>query len=130
MLDPLYGYLCLAKKLYECHLNKKESKEIFTSAFNFGPNISSSKTVEELVREFLVYWDGEYEIDCCISEYYEANTLNLISDKAIKYLDWRPKWDFERTIKKTSDWYFEVCKGESPFIKCLENIKDYNNTNF
>ena len=127
VLDPLYGYLCLAKKLYECQLNKNEKKNFFTSAFNFGPNNSSAKTVEELVQKFLIYWEGEYEIDFDISEYHEANTLNLISDKAIKYLDWQPKWDFEKSIKNTAEWYFEVNKGEKPFKKCLENIIEYNN---
>tara|TARA_B000000609_G_C24163910_1_gene345592 strand:- start:585 stop:1703 length:1119 start_codon:yes stop_codon:yes gene_type:complete len=130
VLDPLCGYLCLAKKLYECQFNKKEDKQLYASAFNFGPNISSSKTVEDLVREFLISWDGGYEIYNGISEYHEANTLNLISDKAIKYLGWRAKWDFQKTIKKTADWYFEVNKGASPFIKCSENIKEYNNENF
>jgi dTDP-D-glucose 4,6-dehydratase len=54
----------------------------------------------------------------------------LISDKAFKYLGWRANWDFEKTIKKTADWYFEVDKGACPFIKCLENIKEYNNETF
>ena len=130
VLDPLYGYLCLAKKLFECQLNKKEDKKLYASAFNFGPNISSSKTVEELVRKFLILWPGCYEIDNCISEYHEANTLNLISDKAFKYLGWRANWDFEKTIKKTADWYFEVDKGACPFIKCSENIREYNNETF
>ena len=130
VLDPLYGYLCLAKKLYKCQLNNKDDKKLYASAFNFGPNISSSKTVEELVRKFLIYWEGDYEIDNGIPEYYEANTLNLISDKAFKYLDWQAKWDFEETIKKTADWYFDVNKGVSPFIKCLENIRAYNNKTF
>tara|TARA_B100001093_G_C26739853_1_gene976145 strand:+ start:180 stop:1298 length:1119 start_codon:yes stop_codon:yes gene_type:complete len=130
VLDPLCGYLCLAKKLYQCQLNKKEDKKIYASSFNFGPNISSSKTVEELVRKFLIFWDGDYKIDTGISEYYEANTLNLISDKAIKYLGWRAKWDFEKTIKRTADWYSEVNKGASPFIKCSENIREYSNETF
>ena len=66
VLDPLYGYLCLAKKLYECQFNKKEDKKLYASSFNFGPNIISSKTVEELVRKFLILWPGCYEIDNCI----------------------------------------------------------------
>ncbi len=126
VLDPLYGYLCLAKKLYECQLNKKGEKSFFASAFNFGPKTSSARTVEELAQKFLNYWEGEYEINFDISKYHEANTLNLISDKAIKYLDWQPKWDFEKTIKNTADWYFEVNKGKDAFNKCLENIVEYN----
>ena len=34
------------------------------------------------------------------------------------------------SIKKTADWYFEVNKGACPFIKCLENIREYNNEAF
>ena len=64
-----------------------------------------------------------------MAPYHEATILNLVSDKAIKYLDWQPKWDFEETIKNTSQWYSEVHKGKDPFNKCLENIWDYNSGN-
>ena len=47
--------------------------------------------------------------------------------KAIKYLEWHPKWNFEKTIQNTANWYFEVHKGEEAFNKCLENINEYNN---
>ena len=107
-------------------MHKKKEINFFASAFNFGPKISSAKTVEELVRKFSLFWEGEPKIDFCISEYHETNTLNLISDKAIKHLNWQPKWDFEKTIKNTADWYFEVYKGKEPFNKCLENIVEYN----
>ena len=127
VLDPLSGYLCLAKELYECQSLNKINKEIYTSAFNFGPNISSLKTVEELVQKFVQFWKGEYEIDFITSEYHEENILNLSSEKAIKYLEWQPKWNFEKTIETTANWYFEVHKGEEAFNKCLENIDEYNN---
>ncbi len=126
VLDPLYGYMCLAKKLYECELKTKDENSFFASAFNFGPNISSAKTVEQLVQKFLIFWNSEYPIDYGVASYNEANTLNLVSDKAIKYLDWHPKWDFEKTIKNTAQWYLEVNKGKDAFYKCLENINDYN----
>ncbi len=126
VLDPLYGYMCLAKKLYKSEFKRKDETSFFASAFNFGPSINSAKTVEQLVQNFLIFWDSEYQIDYDIASYHEASILNLVSDKAIKYLDWQPKWDFEKTIKNTAEWYFEVHKGTDPFNKCLENIRDYN----
>ena len=126
VLDPLYGYMCLAKKLYECEVKSTGENSFFASSFNFGPNISSAKTVEQLVQKFLIFWKSEYQIEYGMAPYHEANILNLVSDKAIKYLDWQPKWDFEETIKNTAQWYYEVHKGKDPFSKCLENIRDYN----
>ena len=43
VLDPLYGYLLLLMKL--------DKKQIVTgSSFNFGPNRSSNKTVNEVIN--------------------------------------------------------------------------------
>ena len=63
VLEPLFGYLILAKKLYEIPINQEEySANHFKlcSPFNFGPNFTSNKKVREVVEECLLYWDGEW----------------------------------------------------------------------
>ena len=51
--------------------------------------------------------------------------LNLQSDKAYKTLNWKTKWDFERTIYETIKWYKDTQDGKDEFCKCVDNIISY-----
>ena len=118
-LEPLSGYLKLAEKL-------SVEKQKYSSSYNFGPYINSNRTVEELVKECLKYWDGKYEIANETQKIHEAGMLNLVIEKAIKELNWQPKWDFPETIKKTMDWYKKVYFDErSSLESSLEDLNDY-----
>ncbi len=119
VLDPIGGYLILAEKL-----NSKES--IYCDAFNFGPNINSNKSVEELVKKILEYWPGEWK-ELEINSFHEAGMLNLNIDKANNLLGWRPRWSYEESIKKTVEWYRQTFEGEEPFDLCLRDISSYQN---
>lgn len=101
VLEPLSGYMWLAAKL---DMADRADASVLDS-FNFGPNLSSNKTVEELVREVLTHADGSWT-DCDDpTQPHEASLLNLSIDKAYHLLEWHPIWDFETTIKMTIDWY-------------------------
>ena len=121
VLDPLSGYLLLAERLYS-------EGDNFASAFNFGPNTESNKTVLELVEESLKLWSGSYEISNSKNSPHEAGMLNLSIEKSFNKLKWRPKWDFYKTINVTISWYKMLleCKS-SPLEMCINNISDYEN---
>ncbi len=129
VLDPLAGYMLLAEKLYQSRkLLNKNDKNIFTSAFNFGPNIDSNKTVEFLVNEIIKYWPGtiKQDIDQDSNQFHEAEKLHLQIDKAFNLLNWRPIWDFEFSVKRTVEWYKKL--DEDPNISldlCTRDIKCY-----
>jgi len=98
VLEPLYGYLLLAKKLYE---GKKE----FSGAWNFGPYNKNHLSVEELVKRALeLLKQGSYEIrkDC---GKHEARLLKLDSNKAKKLLGWQPRLDMKTILEFTFNWY-------------------------
>lgn len=120
VLEPLNGYLELAKSLY---LHPKE----MSTAFNFGPNISNNTSVEKLVMEILYHWPGSYEISNHHEKYHESNLLHLQIDKVYKYLNWSPKWGFELTVEKTIKWYKNVFNGLSPLEMCNLDIDSYEN---
>jgi CDP-glucose 4,6-dehydratase len=106
VLEPLNGYLILAQKSYEA-LTLKDSNAIRTlaSAFNFGPDIYSNKTVEEVVKEVLKHVEGKSTDVPNAFAKHEAFSLNLSIVKAYKILNWKPLWNFERTIFETVMWY-------------------------
>ena len=119
VLEPLSGYLKLAEKL-------SSNNNKFSDSYNFGPFINSNKTVKDLVEECLKHWNGKYENANNIDKPHEAGMLNLVIEKAIKELNWEPKWDFPETIKITMYWYKKVFSNEKSPLDCsLDDLKIY-----
>ena len=118
VLEPLSGYIKLAEMMYS-------ENQKFCSSFNFGPNLSSNKKVCELIREMNRHFDQDCDIQVSETSLHEANLLNLQIEKAYQYLNWFPKWNFEKTIFRTVNWYKLHYEGESALECCLSDINEY-----
>jgi CDP-glucose 4,6-dehydratase len=119
ILDPLSGYLLLARKLYE-------DGERFASAWNFGPEDADARTVEWLVRRFCEKWgeDATYGIDR--GEHpHEAHHLKLDISKARTALGWCPRWDLPTAIDRVVDWTRRYLEGADAREECLGQIRDH-----
>lgn len=132
VLEPLGGYLLLAAKLSAYNgvgdaANQENGRSYadFASGFNFGPNLTSNRTVAKLVDELIKNWKGEWLDRSDPAAVHEASKLNLAFDKAFHLLDWKPCWDFEQTIRRVTDWYREVHEGEDPGEMTRLQINDY-----
>jgi len=97
VLDPLCGYLQLGAALW-CDPSSR-------SAYNFGPEEESHRSVEQLVTEILKHWPGEWSDASQPGAVHEAKLLHLAIDKARTSLGWRPVWNFEEAIRETVEWY-------------------------
>lgn len=98
VLDPLFAYLVLGAKQFG-------SSEL-SGSWNFGPNSTSNRSVEELVTEILKHWgQGKMEVAKVDGAVHEANLLQLNCDKAKALLNWNPVWNFKKTIFYTTNWY-------------------------
>jgi CDP-glucose 4,6-dehydratase len=106
VLEPLSGYLWLGACLADSQLSSFNSQ--LTSAFNFGPALSSNRTVAELVQEILKHWPGKWEDKSDPKAVHEAKLLNLATDKAHHFLGWSPTWSFGETLKQTVSWYHQA----------------------
>jgi CDP-glucose 4,6-dehydratase len=104
VLEPLSGYLQLAATLAR-DSGLPLPPETYQGGFNFGPALSSNKTVADLVLEILKHWPGTWEDRSDPSAPHEAVKLNLSTDKAFHMLQWRPRWDFGQTVRQTIEWY-------------------------
>ena len=118
VLEPLKGYLLLAKNLYENPLQ-------YTQAFNFGPSRSNNKTVDSLILSVIKHWPGEWEVIQEEINLHEAKLLHLQSDKALQLLQWKSVWGFEKTIYETVMWYKSIHEGKDAYEKCINNIENY-----
>ena len=121
VLEPLSGYLWLAASLKSQIPNLAS----LSSAFNFGPSLTSNRTVAELVIELLKHTGGQWIDASDPHALHEASKLNLATDKAFHLLDWRPVWSFEETVAKTAEWYLAETTGVSVVAHTRQQIEAY-----
>jgi len=121
VLEPLYGYLLLAEKLY-CHPGK------YNAAWNFGPEKKDARPVEWLADKLCSLWgDGaSYTLDKGRHP-HETGFLMLDAGKAKRELKWRPKWDLELGLARIVDWTKAYQAGQQMRAICLGQIEEYTN---
>lgn len=118
VLEPLFGYLLLTKKIYE---NNK-----YIGAWNFGPSFENEINVKSLVEKVIkFYGKGEYLISNNINNNIkESKILTLDNTKAIKELEWQPLYNIDEAVKLTIDWYKNY-KDKDIFQLCANQILDF-----
>jgi len=122
VLEPLSGYLWLAKKLFE------GEPETNGESFNFGPGSDVVKTVSELLNKMKKKWNGAiWEISNDYTDNRkEADLLKLNCDKALKRLQWESSLSFQETVDMTIDWYKKFYFSKADMIKfSLDQISSY-----
>ena len=98
VLDPLFGYLLLAKKNYE------SSK--YSESWNFGPNINANLTTKKIVEKFFKKWKKTKIIEKNIyPNNYEAQSLMVDSTKSNLRLNWKSNIFIDEAIDLTIQWY-------------------------
>ncbi len=124
VLDPLSGYLKVAALIDGAQGQEDESRlEELCSAFNFGPELASNRSVAELVDQVTRFGGGSW-IDATPEDApHEASKLNLAIDKAFHTLNWSPTWNFETAVEKTVSCYQQLTELESfeDRLGCLHN---------
>ena len=119
VLEPLNGYLVLAKKLY-----KDPNK--YSSSWNFGSEKNTVTSVYEVVKKITDIWgSGEIKVKKNF-KFYEQKNLQLNIQKAKKILKWAPFYSINQSVKATVDWYREVYLGKiSPREATINQITKY-----
>ncbi len=120
VLEPLSGYLTLASVLA-----REPHNRALASAFNFGPQVSSNRSVRQLVEAILQHWPGLSEEIAETGAVHEAGKLNLAIDKAFHLLSWQPVWSFDETVQKTVEWYRQVGEGANAVAVTAAQIESY-----
>jgi CDP-glucose 4,6-dehydratase len=126
VLEPLSGYLWLAALLADSALANPTDPALLRDAFNFGPRLESNRTVARLVAEILTHRPGDWEDRSDPNAPHEAGLLNLSIEKAFHLLRWRPVWDFEETVARTTHWYTHVqLEIDTPLSITCSQIEAY-----
>jgi CDP-glucose 4,6-dehydratase len=120
VLEPLSGYLLLAKNLHE-------KPEQFAEGWNFGPNDDDIKPVEWIADYITKQWSKQasWYIDKQSEKLHEATFLKLDCGKAKSILNWKPRWDLSMGLNKTIEWYQAYQDKQNMREVTLGQIKNY-----
>lgn len=118
VIEPDYGYILLAEKLLQ---GRKE----FAKAYNFGPELESNVPVKAVAQNVVNAW-GSGTIECPEQKdaKYEAKLLMLDISKAKKEIGFRPRWNVDKAIEKSVEWY-KKAESEDAYALCISQIKEY-----
>lgn len=120
VLEPLSGYMLLAKKQWE-HPTE------FCEGWNFGPESESVSTVWEVATELIKnYGKGELKDSSDPNAVHEAKLLMLDITKAKTKLGWKPRMNMQQCMDLVADWYKRYQK-EDVYQLCVEEIEKFIN---
>ena len=118
VLEPLKGYLMLAKEQYK---NPKK----YSGAWNFGTNPKSLTSVKRIVDYIIEFW-GKGKLISKKNNFYEQANLQLNINKAKKILKWKPTYNIKKSVRITVDWYYKVLQEKkSSTVVTDTQIKQY-----
>jgi CDP-glucose 4,6-dehydratase len=108
VLEPLLGYLELAERAHEGEAG-------IADAWNFGPDDSGTRTVEDVVKRFASacapHQPASIRFGTVLPQAHEATLLKLDISKARTHLAWRPKLDLDDALDMTAAWYRTYLDG-------------------
>ncbi len=118
VLEPLSGYMLLAKRMWE-------SPTEYCEGWNFGPRAESISTVWEVASRVVDnYGRGLLRDLSDPNALHEAKLLMLDISKAKFRLGWEPRMDIDRTVALTVDWYRRYT-AEPVYTLCTSQIQEY-----
>lgn len=121
VLEPLFGYILLAQRLYEQGCE-------YGSSWNFGPFEDDAKSVGWVVDRLCEKWSDNawYDIDAG-KHLHEARCLRLDISKAQAHLGWHPRWSLEQALDATLEWVHAWLGGDDLVAQSLAQIERYTN---
>ncbi len=117
VLEPLRGYLILAKEQYE--------KENLNEGFNFGPDRNSIIPVIDLTKLLIEKWGfGEIEVQKDKSNKHEAGLLYLDCTKAREKIGWKTELNIDKVADYLVEWYKNY-ESEDVYQLSINQIHKY-----
>lgn len=119
VFEPLSGYLMMGEKIFQ--------GDTYLGAYNFGPDISDTMRVEDIVKKAIeILWKGDYLIQKDVSM-HEAGLLLLDNTKAKIVLGWSPQFWIDEALKRTLEWYRAESEGKDMKVYSLQEIEKFMN---
>ncbi len=119
VLEPLWGYLLLAEKLYT-------NPHQFSEAWNFGPLDPKPTPVSAIIDAISHHWNQT--ILCKMinkKNHPESASLKLNCTKAQKQLNWHPRWNVLMAVSEAINWYQAYYAGKKAKHLVFQQIEAY-----
>ena len=118
VLEPLSGYMLLAKKQWE-------QPTEYCEGWNFGPESESVSTVWDVATELVKnYGKGELKDSSDPNAVHEAKLLMLDITKAKTKLGWKPRMNMQQCMALVADWYKRY-RSDNVYQLCVEEITKF-----
>lgn len=117
VLEPIYGYLILAEKLYSHGAD-------YSEAWNFGPesfNIVSVQNILDKLNNLFsnkIIWSEDNSVNP-----HEASLLSLDISKAKNRLNWHPNFSIDKTLELVVDWHKNFLDNQNMREFSISQIK-------
>lgn len=121
VLEPLFGYLTLAEKLFTQGL-------AYAEPWNFGPANDDAQTVDWIIQYLASKIPGVRWNYGALPQARETLCLRLNSRKSRVRLKWRPRWALPTALDRTLDWHHAWKSGQDMNDMTLAQIGQYLNT--
>ena len=124
VLEPLSGYLILAEKLCT-------EGAAYAEGWNFGPADTDAKSVQWIVEQLIAQWGAgaSWQLDED-PQPHEAHYLKLDCAKARTKLGWHPRWQLTCTLASIVAWHKAQLDGTDMKAFTLNQVKQYESTQF
>lgn len=121
VLEPLLGYLTLARLLFEQQTDYGE-------AWNFGPEAGDALPVIDIVQKVCDRWGrgASCLIEGSVDNPHEAGILRLAISKAQSRLNWNPRWNIEAALDATVQWTLDYVAGKDMLEITEKQIRLYS----
>ena len=121
VLEPIYGYVLLAEKMY------KDRNNQLSTAWNFGPNDSQDESVSSIAKKFLTLYKKTelYSESKLETSHKESNLLKLDCTKSKDKLLWKSVLSVDDCLELTYIWYSEHKKSSDMYDITCEQIHNY-----
>jgi CDP-glucose 4,6-dehydratase len=118
VIEPTFGYLKLAQLQFE---NKLQNVQ---ATWNFGPNKRSFVKVINIINKIKKVKKLKTKI-VNKRKFSETKVLKLNNYKAKKMLNWKPKWDLNKSLNNVIDWNNQYKKNKNAKQICEKQIINY-----
>jgi CDP-glucose 4,6-dehydratase len=118
VLDPIFGYIELARKL-------NSNPEKHKGSWNFGPDENNPISVKEIIDMIITKGlQFNIRIQNDITK-KESKFLQLDISKSKNILNWTPKWSTEDSVEHTINWYKDFYNNIPANDLIINDLKKY-----
>ena len=118
VLDPLFGYLLLAKKCYQM-------AQINYHSWNFSQNNKKVIKVKNLIFELNKYFKLKVKFENNKNNEKEKKYLNLSSNRSNKFLKWKAIYDVQKSVRQIVEWEIFFKNHKKVDFICKKQIDEY-----